>query len=231
MVARDAGQRFLIVLGIPTGGTSAVAGVLAKLGVDMGNVEMGLKGAQGQARPYDTWEDGSLRQLCLRGGRRPIECEEFVNYVAARKLEGPRRHREPWGDVMSWPISGVVGAKHPHVCTLARFPMNHIRRVFANVEIVHVHRPLEHAINMDSRYFARRPLRKGFLERMYFQLHRILDIVPARMTVSYNMLTNAPEMVVPWIAEGLELGTKPDLISEAVQSIKPNLNHARASHG
>ena len=93
----DEAHDLIVVVGMPSGGTSLVAGLLHHLGVDMGRI---AEGAQPGPRPYEGFECLDCWEGAIEGAFDPAAAEAFmssvVGYVDARRAAA----------------SGPIGVKH-----------------------------------------------------------------------------------------------------------------------
>jgi hypothetical protein len=115
------------VLGQFRGGTSAVAGVLHTLGVDMGSGWPKLRSNQN-----GTYEDRVLAKLCRRAYHEPDLTRRLKHEVIRRRLAKYVRSR---------PL-GTVGVKHPTLCLM----VPQIIKACDNVRFIAVERPIAESV-------------------------------------------------------------------------------------
>jgi hypothetical protein len=213
-------SRFYLVVGTPTGGTSAVAGVLHHLGVDMGDLSAAHEGAPGQRRPYHTYECREFRRVCMRN--RPVTVEKVAGYVMERqRYKGVRQTRIFKGKQSQ-------GVKHPQTCRLGRFDADALRPlVDLGVCLVRVERPLTDILRGDARYHGRR-MRPDYLRSMFHDLEALCIAWPGeKLIVRYPMLTADPSLVVRGLAAQLCFEPTEAAIEAAIGHVDPSMNHAR----
>ena len=145
MVEEKQQSRCILVLGTGRSGTSAVGGVLYKLGVWMGDTFVG----RDQTNPWGTFEDAELfavtRQV-MSGGLSP----------EAYKAQIERRNQRPlWG----WKDPGLV------------WTLEHALPHFEDVRAIIVHRPAgECVISARKAYNWRKEQAQGWYESVFDQL-------------------------------------------------------------
>ncbi|GAG08262.1 unnamed protein product, partial [marine sediment metagenome] len=126
-------SKVIWVVGTPSGGTSAAAGILHHLGVDMGEPMPTM-------RPYLTFEDRNGRRF-----DRPTGEDEAVALVAGPK--GGRRFR----DYLEWRLEQANG----RLCGVklgASYWMGDPDPATLPVRILKVNRPWESSVNSDAGY-------------------------------------------------------------------------------
>ncbi len=208
------------VLGMPSGGTSTVSGVLARLGVDMGQV--GYERLGKSTRLYERWEDRRLADLCAGRG---ITMDAFVEYVRMRREEGPRLHREPWGPRRSWSRANPVGFKYPDILVLGRYPSPAIHAMFDGLRIVHVRRPFRAVVASNYRYRGQSEQVLGRLRCYANALCRIVEHCPPVATIDYDRIVEDTGPCVRELVHRLGLVCSDTMLEEAIGSVNPRKRH------
>lgn len=195
----------IAVLGVPSGGTSAVAGVLAALGVNMGHTSpdgcawhthecTALGAIVSDAWPAN-WGDSRVDTR--------MTIEPFRSYVSRRPQSSP------WG------------FKHPCAQIILQYAEAH----FSNrLTIVSVERPLETSITSWVRRIRKHDPTPGaehgwaaFITKMWSIKQAVWLIRPPDVTIRFQELLDEPEEVITELAR--ELGLDQSKVDIAVATI------------
>jgi hypothetical protein len=199
MTNRSAPPTFTWVLGIPSGGTSATAGVLSRLGVPMGSVSPAL-GAWG--RKYSLYECSramsAMSQFQPWARETPLvdaktAADVCGEYVRNRRTEHPE---------------GPIGAK-----AWVNFAATHPSFWSSSVRGLFVQRDLEETLRSFDRYNQNNPSRTeigatreaAYIAGLWHNQQKALEVAPPDQVFGfhYEMLNAVPESVVPEIADWL----------------------------
>ena len=220
-------ERLILIPAVPSSGTSALAGVLHHLGVDMGNVNNKKPFTM---RGYDMYEDDDISKYCFRPNREP---DVFIGKLTATVL----RFR-PYINYRLYNAKGPVGAKIPAVlCMYDPDP--------ATLPIVtlNVHRPFEQAIASDRRTM----LKQGRYEPIKDDIDRIIATNRMRASdmgtcfaakmdlfiyhepvanMTFDELVKDKEEMVPKIAESLGLEPTEQQLQTAINFLDKDKKHS-----
>lgn len=213
----------IIVLGMHRSGTSAVAGMLSKLGVDMG---LDLMIGEADTNPMGYYEDRPIMKLnedifALWGGswdRVPPTNALQLHAVPSGLVERIKGYLDERGQ-----HPGVWGWKDPRtVCTLPIY-----LPLLENPKIIIVRR--DHDAVLDS-------LDKREKKKTRAECKALIDIYNARLnentrnlgthTMEYESLIKYPERYIQWMMHMFGPHQQPteEQIEAAIDHIKPELN-------
>ena len=230
------GNRCILVIGIHRSGTSAVAGVLHRLGVWMGQAN---PKTESELEPLDDWpayESNPMGQF------------EDSNFCAVnRSLLGPNWRNpqtplnlkgEGYAEVLA-AVHGkdkpLFGLKDPALCFTWPIWVREFRKNNRDIRVLLVRR-----LNFDAscRSLSKRedmPLQvaEHILSRYWINLSEAADPIKNTVptgVVAYERLLESPKEVVCKIAEfvydGLPVEPTEDELQNAISHIDPSLNHA-----
>jgi hypothetical protein len=200
----------IVVVGMPSGGTSLVAGLLHHLGVDMGRV---AEGVQPGARQYegfeclDCWEGG------ITGAFDPAAAQQFmasvVSYCDARRAAA----------------TGPVGVKHNPLVWLGMF--SGIGAL--PIRLVHVRRPLDDVMRSDRRYRGDDLGRAGRMGMHWLAMQRLLEQVPPSATLDFGLVRESPAAAIATLVDALALAPGEEQVAGARAFVVPPSPPAPAS--
>ena len=215
-----ASDRLIYIAGTPSGGTSAVAGALHHLGVDMGNYTL-----REHVRGYAMFEDTGMSDFKITPeGDRPIILRQrfrLREYIAFRQ-----EHQRP-GQRIGFKGSALYWLGEPDLDNL-------------EADIVLVHRPLEHSILSDQRIWSIVPKRRddiaplttdeviehaaGIAGAWSAKNQLRYAIAPAAEVKYYDLLTD-PRMQLITLCHKLHLNPTDEQFTTAVQFIDPKMRN------
>lgn len=192
-------NRFVAVIGLHRSGSSCVAMMLHKLGVNMGDKLGGYESGNGGGG-----EAAGLARLCEQAARFPKVGIEKPGQCAMRLRQWiASRHRRN---------HGTVGGKYPHLCAMGRTLKKICGR---SLRVVHCDRPLADSIDSLKR---RSRKCKGWLAASDEQCEQVqqwlwdqklpfISSMPSKhvIDVNYDRLLSDPEAVVDSLIEFLGL--------------------------
>lgn len=218
-------SRAIFVLSLPRSGSSAVAGALHRMGVDMG---------QGHWQPKDASNPGGYYED-LRWQRLNKELAGS-GYASRHVAKLPDRHREAYRDLFELcSRQALWGVKAPRMAFLFQH-LWPLASSFCELRVVSVVRPKEEVIDSLQRhsevaYGGARRMSRARAARLVANWHRAelqsqRDCPQAGHVVHYGRLVEDPERelidLVRFVFEGT--GIEPDL-TEAIEWIQPGLRH------
>lgn len=165
-------RKFIMVLGLPRGGTSLVSRMLIELGVNMGEKFV-------NSNYYPNWEDQEFQ--------RAIRNWSMLNTMRDR-IESLKRVRDYMHKRLR-EVDGPVGAKFPCVSNLWGVPgWDELP-----IHVVYVRRPLEEVIETDLKNYTGRNRddvgrikRAGEIGRIWYAQQRFLDHYKPRVTLNHE---------------------------------------------
>lgn len=209
----------VVVVGLPTGGTSVTAGMLDRLGVQMGDWPLTGRTRFGRIpkRPYDTYECPLSRAIVVRAWQGnqvaktlPIEdaMRDYKRYWALREERSPGLHH---------------GLKHARQLYLADAPDGWLED--QGLTVVSVYRPSEEARSRDKAYITSQwtKTRGDFMTEVERLRDKFLERVPPAVTLDFNNLRK-PGHAKLWaahMAQKLGLEPSPQRIEWAASLVKP----------
>lgn len=213
-----------LVCGVPRSGTSCVAGVLHKIGCDMGRYHFQ---PPDWANPRGYYEDMRWRLATQRitgkgyslkaAGIERIDKQQKTLYRALAK-ECARK-----------PLWGI---KDPWLCFVARFIWPILREQGVEVRMIITQRPREASVASVAKHLKRTYHGKGDAERIIDTwqagLDRQLEIWQGPThVVDYDRLVADPDTVIRELAQFvfLDADVLPRNIEQAAQWVTPKLNH------
>lgn len=203
--------RFIMVIGMPSGGTSAVSRTLIALGVNMGRVRR----RHTRSRAYGDFECVRLQRIMrpLWDSDRDWEgvCREVHAYIE-RRMRHPRRPQ---------------GAKFPAFARIVNAPEPLWRSL--PIRIVNVARPLEEVLASNIDKLGQNKAagkREEEVRTVWAERERLLAAIPPVHTISYSDLVADP--IGAARAMGEALGLRPLVEGErravrVLRAVNPNL--------
>jgi hypothetical protein len=190
---------FTFVIGPPSGGTSAVAGVLHHLGVNMGDNLLLMPSKRQFRRRYPWYEPK---------GRTKIKTPTQLHaYVTQRMMTpGPHGAKYPWWTI---PLANSDWVGDGFIRLLA------------------VHRPHVDVMASHRRYYDRADW--GMWEDRILKYHESEDLLFERLApvayIEYYDLLSDPYGMVEEIADALDLVTTPEQFQSAIEFIDPRMRN------
>jgi hypothetical protein len=197
------GDRCVLVLGVGRSGTSAAAGCLHHLGVNMG--ERLIEASRSNA--YGTFEDAAMYEATRRVLAGSVEAGEVYPSLIAERREANR----------------LWGVKHPALISV----LEHILLLLGDVRVVVAERPRAECINSYMRaYHLGRAAAEKFYTRAFEELPEALALLEEKaiptMRVPFHVLLEDPDVqvrrMVAFAFEGMEPPGE-DEIEEAIATI------------
>ncbi|NIQ90668.1 MAG: hypothetical protein GWN93_17270 [Deltaproteobacteria bacterium] len=216
-------SRCIIVLGIPRSGTSCVAGVLHKLGVNMG---------QGHFQPIDRFNQrGYFEDLRWRLTNQKITGKGYS--TRGLDIESVNSTmRKQWRQIAKECERQVIwGVKDPFFCFVGQF----IWPMLQEPRIVAVHRNFDASVKSVARHIqsSYRGRYKGGASRIQTRWltgfeRRILEFGGPIYHINYDELVASPKgqihKLADWCFEGLSIQPKGS-IKKIAQWVTPTLKH------
>lgn len=197
-------QKWVVVLGTHASGSSALAGVLHRLGVHMGQ---DFHGAHNGG-----YEDDKLARLC----------EQIFRFPTLPRIDG-NGSRSPIKRYLGSRSGPLVGIKYPHLCALTRF----LGELLPHAIYVAADRPLEESIaSLIRRENGRhKPERLEALQRkLHAEKETFLENRPC-VRVSYSELLASPDSVIDTLAKAIGLTVSDAQRTDIKSFIDPTLRH------
>jgi hypothetical protein len=205
---------FVAVVGLHRSGSSCIAMMLHKLGVNMGDKLGGYEKANGGGG-----EAVGLARLCERAARFPK--------VGISDPDGCKRKLAGWIADRRRRNNGVIGGKYPHLCAMGAM----LKAICGkSLRVIHCDRPLADSIDSLKRRSRRS---HGWLratdeqceqvqqwlwdEKVPFVSSLPLDVV---LDVDYGVLMSQPECVVDEMIAFLGLSPSAQQRSDAISHVK-----------
>jgi hypothetical protein len=213
-------DRLIYVVGTPSGGTSAVAGVLHHLGVDMGEYpsEAGMRG-------YTTFEDIETATFKVtpsghgsRVVRQRLRMRDYIAYRRERQRRGIRIGTK--GSALWW-----LDEPNPE-----ELP----------IDIVRVLRPIEHAIRGDARVQQimandhqskpawtpkRRIDRAQAIAATWAAGEMLTEVIEPVISLHFADLVAKPQKIIGELVNALKITPSENQIDAAALFIDPQLRH------
>lgn len=183
-------MNLIMVAGLPSSGTSMVAGVLHHLGVDMGDIPTLAEEQQRPGRPYRGYECREARAMI---GDLPSGVAPAVLFDAMRTYAALRLARAPGPCGFKLNAAVLVGQCNG----LESLPLT----------IVQVKRDLETTFASDIRHTGEdygRAMARGAL---HLALRQLVRRVPPACVIQYEQALRWPFDTVQSLADGLDLQT------------------------
>lgn len=203
--------RLIYVLGAPSSGTSAVAGVLHHLGVDMGP-------EFNSARPYQTFEDKNVLKYA-----KPAPAEDVSRLIMSKQRETWRDFRQYCEDRLAR-ARGPAGVKIGPTVWLADPDPSSLP-----LAIVRVLRPLEDSIRSNWNYGQEQgqdKIRRAMEVAGYWACCEALcEYIKPTVTLDFYRLLQEPALSVAQIAGLLGLRPDRDQLAAARVFINPSMRH------
>ena len=175
--------RLIVVVGMPSGGTSLVAGMLHKLGVDMGRLPTKVEvAARRFPRAYDSYECQDLEAAIKHMLSGAEMAAAFHGYISNRLFCAIARQ-------------GVKNPRLLHMVGPERFP----------IDVVHVRRRLEDVFESDMRHTESTPQRAAALGASVWAMRRFLSTVKPVLALDFEAALAAPEQAVAALVDSLGL--------------------------
>jgi hypothetical protein len=130
-----ANEKFVVVLGLHRSGSSCIAMILHKLGINMGDNLGGYEGRNGGGG-----EAQRLAQICEQAAIFPSTTINIPKEVLEKKLKDWITERM----VKARRQNTIAGGKYPHLCA---FGDQLINILSDNIRIIHCDRPIEESID------------------------------------------------------------------------------------
>jgi hypothetical protein len=205
---------FIAVAGPLRCGSSCIAGVLHRLGVPMGKEFLP---ASEQRNPLGFYEDFSLQNLCVtkllfkqRGDRPRPTFTQRIDLIADWY-----RHRG---------IEGVQGAKNTHLS----FMVPELYRVFRNLRIVALYRPVHEIIKSIHRYNPRAgagEFTNSTMVKIGYRDNAIATLGIPVLRITFAEIIASPIDTVKRLVEFCAISPTETQLTDATNFIKPELKH------
>lgn len=206
---------WVMVLGLHRSGSSCLGGVLARLGVHMGNTFVGCE-------PDGGYEARDLANMCERALPFP-SCTQVVPddrfrenlraFIRARNREAVK-------------MGTICGGKYPHMCVFA--PLAE-QLCGDNLRVVHIERPLEESIASLRRRHPQHP-RPEMLDNVQSMLYErknafLKSTAAPVINLTYADLVNDTRAQVARLAEFLPIACDEHKQYLACEYVKPTMKH------
>jgi hypothetical protein len=217
-------NRLIAVLGVGSGGTSCIAGILYALGVDMGTLTLTPR-KKLAARNYHTYEDENMVRFRL-GRQKGPDCGWWA----------VNRYRFDWHAYYQYRIE-TRGPNRPIGVKCSSGNLYEIRddpSLKDQLAIVRVLRPLEDVIRAEDVRFrtancAMPPEqidhamahRAGHGARGWYATEKVCEDIPPTCEVDYEATLADPAATVSRLIDSLDLKPSPLAIETAVASVRP----------
>jgi len=224
----DLEERYLLLIpAVPSSGSSALAGVLHHLGVNMGNVN--TKEAE-DGRGYDMFEDADTSKFTFRPNREPD--------VYIGKLTSTVLRVRSYVNYRLWNDEGPIGAKIPGVLCVYDPELETVPIITLNI-----HRPLEQCIASDRATSIRQnrydPI-KGDMDKVWAANRMrasdmgsclagkmdVFNIHEPVVNLSFDELINEKEEMVPQIAKACGLEPSDEQLQTAIDFLDKDKKHS-----
>ena len=212
-------QPFVAILGIHSSGTSATAGLLWHLGVDLGDKLVGYYGS----RPGKNcgYEAIGLVGVVRKAVKWPETHHNMSDNIMKTALRRWYMHRQR----TTAKNGKLPGGKHPLMCAMSKA----FRDVCGDsLKVVHVNRPLEESIES----FVKRESRKYPADQLeahqrwlHLQKEEFLLEYPNHLTVEYSDLLSEPQEQAERVIEYLGLAPSEEQLKAAIRSVRPEKRH------
>ena len=218
-------RKLILIPAVPSSGTSALAGVLHNLGVNMGNTEDSV-----DKRGYDMYEDLDVSKYSFRPNR---EADYFFGKLSATVL----RFRG-YINYRLWKDEDLVGAKIPAVLCLYDNDIASLPIVTLNV-----HRSFEKSVasdrktmiktgkyksisgNIDAIIAANR-MRASDMGTCFVAKMDLFKYHEPIVNLTFDELVEEREEMVPQIASTLGLSTTDEQIQNAINFLDKDKKHS-----
>lgn len=207
----------IYVLGVPSGGTSVVAGILHHLGVNMGNIYPGID----------------------RRGYRTFECRSAKTFLPAQRnivaeiLAGEGGSRD-FRSYLEWRIKDAGGDTPQGVKLGAAYWVGEPDPWTLPVRILRIHRPLEDSIESDARYQVQ--LRDDFTPEAsvfrsaqmggYYQAANVLcGMIPPTLELDFEGVLVDPMDAIIHICHAFNLEPDEDQRQAATRFVDPEMRN------
>jgi hypothetical protein len=196
-------RKLIVIPAVPSGGTSALAGVLYHLGIDMGNFSLE---AQSDKRGYEMFEDKEIALFCSRF--------EPDHIPMAPKLMSTRCRWRNYVNHRFMGSEGPQGLKLPAVLMIQDDDIASLPVVYLNIE-----RPLEDSIKADIKRMAKKGeygrndirsiqtfhmIRAADISANWWAKKEILSLVEPELSLTFNELVKHPRKSVENIIVALQ---------------------------
>lgn len=211
---------FVVVLGLHSSGSSALAGVLYHLGVHLGKKLGGHYG--NDPSRLCGFEERELAKFCermipfpsvqLQGDRSEITA--FLRrWVSKRCREAYR-------------VGTIAGGKYPQMCRLG----DSLREVVGDyLRVIHINRPLNESILSVQRRSPDKNAQQLAVHQAWLWegKSRFLAKMPREdvLEVEYSDLLSDPQSTIAQVVKFLDLSSTAEQISKAVDYVDPNCRH------
>jgi len=205
--------RVILVGGMPSGGTSVVAGILHHLGVDMGRFK------KKPAAPRDYWSYECWD--CVEKVQRDVWPFSAIRFNPERRLSVLREKLDEYLRVRMY-TPGPWGFKNVRIFAL--LSVDHEWASHLPLEIVRVYRPREEALAGEEKRYrgklqANRLARAAVLWEMQQETDRKVKL--PRVGVHFRDVLEEPEGSVRYLARTLRLEPSEEQVKSAVEFVRP----------
>jgi len=220
-------RKLLLIPAMPSSGTSALAGVLHYLGVNMGNCN---EEDQTEKRGYEMFEDDDTWRYASRPNRDADRWEG--------KLTGTILRIRGYVNYRLWKDEGPVGAKIPAVLCMYDREIETLPILTLNV-----HRPFEQSVMSDRRTMVKqgkyKPIQGDIDKILAANRMRASDMgtcYVAKMdlfshhepivNVTFDELISQREEMVHGIADTIDIGSTEEQIQSAIDFLDKDKKHS-----
>jgi hypothetical protein len=185
-------NRIIMVAGLPSGGTSAVAGMLHHLGVDMGRCrsldeQRQAAKALSSSRRYMGYECTALYQKFRQ--QPPMDAD--AAYVMVRRYIRKRLEVQGRHGFKNNPAVWLGLASHD----VESLP----------IDVLHITRDVEDTFDSDIKYTGYDENRAKLRGLLHMSLHRLVRRVPPQLTLRYSDVVDNPLKAVAETVEAFRL--------------------------
>lgn len=212
----------VIVVGLPRSGTSATAGVIHKLGVDMGDDLMPPSPLYNPKGFYEDLDFTRIHDALLMGRHRDPDITAKTDDPELWKSYTEMIRSRCWNKTL-W------GVKDPKTCFLLPQFLDRLP-TFYPATIVLVNRPFDKVVRSYSKLWGGMTLDQALLRVSRYQYAMFMNIEEVRThknvykihTVDYDEMTEQPRASIKKLAQALNL----PFTESAVQFFDSRLNHS-----
>lgn len=205
-VGEDRHAKMIMVVGMPSGGTSLVAGLLHHLGVDMGRFERGVPEGRRHYEGFeclDCWE-GAISHA-FDASQSQAFMQSVVQYIARRSAAA----------------IGPFGVKHNPLLWLGMF--DGIEQL--PLRIVQVRRPLDEVMTSDRRYRGDDVARAARMGVSYLGMNRLVERIQPVLELTFAGIIQNPDQSVESLIEAFGLSPDYGQIESARDFVQPSMKH------
>jgi len=216
-------QKFVAVIGLHSSGSSALAGMLHYLGVNMGDLLGGFYGTD----PENScgFEAKGLMDLCEA-------CIPFPTIKYAKKRQAMWRMLHKWINqrrTKAAKLGMLVGGKYPMLCRLGAQLMNICQE---NLRVIHVDRPFHESVQSlvrreKGRHSSEvlRVHQQWLWDGKHWLLKELADKQQEVLDISFHDLAKTPIQQAERIIRYLDLKPSQERFLKAVQYIDSSRKH------